>query len=146
SLPVRRGSGPVKCRLVGGEKRLCTFGSLPVRGGSGPVKCRLPPVPGRVADSCRCCALVYAGDALVRLGCVAERLRAGGPHLRGGGGCLGPMPLGRFQPLARGTGPVLTGVQVPLRELLQPGADGVKPDAYLALTAWRQPGLAARPS
>jgi hypothetical protein len=49
-----------------GEKRLGTFGSLPVRGRGSPVECCLP--------------LVQAGDALVSLGRLAERLRAGGQH------------------------------------------------------------------
>jgi hypothetical protein len=78
-----------------GEKRLGTFGSLPVRGGSGPVEPCLPLVPGHVADPGRCRPRMHVGGTLVRLGRMAERLRAGGQHLYGGSVRLGRVALSR---------------------------------------------------
>jgi hypothetical protein len=119
-----------------------TIGSLPVRGGGSPVQCCLPLVLAHVADPCRCCSLVNARGALVRLGRPVERVCAGGEHLRGGGERLGRMALSCIHPLARGGGLGLDGVPASFPELLQPGADGLKPSVDLPLTAWRGPRLA----
>jgi len=89
---------------------------------------------------------VHAGGTLVRLGRLAERLRAGGEHL--GSGCvrLGRMALGRFHSLAGSGGPVLNGVPVSFPELLEPRPDGLKPSVDLSPATWLGPGLAVHAS
>lgn len=129
-----------------GDERLGTFGSLPVRGGSTPVQCCLPLVPAHVADPGRGCPLMHDGDTLVRLGRLAERLRAGGQHLYGSRVRLGRVALSRFQPLTQVGGPAPRGVPVSFSELPQPHADGVKPGIDLPPTAWRRPRIAVHTS
>lgn len=118
-----------------GEKQQSAFGSLPVRGGSSPVECSLLLVHAQVADPCRRYPLVHAGDTLVRLGRVAERLRAGGQQLCSGSVRLGGMAPGRFQPITGRGGPAPNGVPVSFPQLLKPRAEGVKPGIDLPPTA-----------
>jgi hypothetical protein len=126
---------------MAGEKRLDTFGTLPVSGGSRAVERRLPPVPVHVANPSRRCSLVDAGGAFVRLGRVAERLRAGGKHPCGGSVRLGRVALSRCHPLPGGGGPPLAAEHVSFPERLKPRADGVEPGVDLPPTAWPGPGL-----
>jgi len=77
---------------------------------------------------------MQAGSTLVSLGRVAERLHAGGQHLRGGGMRLGGMALGRFQPLLGG-GAALIGGPASFSQLLKPRADGFKAIVDLPPTA-----------
>jgi len=129
-----------------GDKRLGAFGSLPVRGGSCPVERRLPLVPVHVANPMRCCSVVQAGGTFVRLGRMAERLRAGGQHLCGGSVRLCGVALGRCQPLAGGGGPAISDVRAPFPERLKPRADGVKPCVDLLSTVQRELRLAVHVS
>jgi hypothetical protein len=76
---------------------------------------------------------MQAGSTLVSLGRVAERLHAGGQHLRGGGMRLGGMALGRFQPLLGGW--ALIGGPASFSQLLKPRADGFKAIVDLPPTA-----------
>jgi hypothetical protein len=123
------------------EKRLGTFGSPQVRGGSGPVQRCFLLMRVHVADPCRCCLSVQAGDTLVRLGRMAERLHAGGQHLGGGGMCRSRVALGRCQPLAGRGSSVPRGVPVSFAELLYPRADSGKPGVDLPPTACQGPRL-----
>ena len=125
-----------------GESQLGTFGPLPVRGGSTPVQCCLSLVHAPVTDPCHCCPLVHAGDTLMRLRRIAERLRAGGQHLHGSSVRLCRVTLGRLQPLTGVGGPAPNGVPVPFSELPKPLAYGVKPGIDLPPTGWQWPGLA----
>src|SRR5215472_8359056 len=125
-----------------GEQRLDTFGALPVGGGSSAVERCLPLVTVRVTDPSRCCSLVHAGGTFVRLGRVAERLRAGGQHPRGGNMRLGRVALSRCHPLPGGGGPPLAAEHVSFPEHLKPRADGVEPSIDLPPTAWQGPSLA----
>jgi len=127
-----------------GDKRLGTFGALPVRGGSGPVECCLPLVPAHVANPIRCCPVVQAGGALVRIGRMAERLRTGGQHLCGGSMRLHRIALGRCRPLAAGGG--LAIADAPFSKRLKPRADGVKPGVDLLPTIQRELRLAVHVS
>jgi hypothetical protein len=77
-----------------GKKRQDTFGAMPVRGSSSAVECCLPLVPAHAAGPGRCSSLMHAGGKFVRLGYIAERLRAGDRHLRSGSVRLGRVAPG----------------------------------------------------
>jgi hypothetical protein len=125
------------------DERPGTFGSLPVRGGSGPVERCLPLVPLHVANPIRCCSVVQAGGTFMRLGRVAERLRAGGQHFCGGSVGLHRVALGCCEPLAGGGGPAFP---VPFSERLKPRMDGAKSGVDLLPTVLREPRLAVHVS
>ena len=127
---------------MAGEKRLDTFGALPVRGSSAVERC-LPLVPVHVADPSRCCSLVHAGGTFVRLGRVAERLRAGGQHSCGGSVRLGRVALSRCHPLPGRGGPPRAGEHVSFSEHLKARADGIEPGVDIPPAVWQGPGLAA---
>ena len=129
-----------------GDQRLGAFGPPPVRGGSGPVKCCLPFVPAHVANPNRCCPVMQSGGTIVRLGRMAERLRAGGQHLCGRSLRLYRVALGSCQPLTGGGGPALADVRAPFSERLKPRADGVKPCVDLLSTVQRELRLAVHVS
>ena len=134
------GDGSGSSLLMVGDKPLGSFGTPPVRGRSGPVKRRLPLVPAHVTNPFRCCPVVQAGRTIVRLGRMAERLRARGQHLCGGSLRLDRVALGCLQPLAEAGRPVPVRVPLSFPELHKPRAYGVKPRVDLLPAAWR--GLA----